>query len=243
MSILKRFSDIMSSNINSVLDKFEDPSKMVDQLLRNLEDDLNKVKAETAGVMADEARAKREFDECNTEIKKMQDYAQRAVNAGNDDDARKFLAKKSQLTAKQADLKKSYDIAAANAQKMKSMHEKIVSQINELNERRDSIKAKIATAKAQEKINKIGSSARGTGSNLSAFARMEEKAERMLDQANAMAELNQVSEEGSIDDLMSKYESSESSVEDELSALKSGQNDSVEDELAKLKSQNNKDEE
>lgn len=232
----------MSSNINAVLDKLEDPSKMVDQLLRNLEDDLNKVKAETAGVMADEARAKRALDECNAEIKKMQDYAQRAVNAGNDEDARKFLTKKSQLAEKQADMQKSYDASAANAQKMKSMHDKIVSQINELNERKDSIKAKIATAKAQEKINKIGSSARGAGSNLSAFDRMEEKAERMLDQANAMAELNKGSEENSIDDLMDKYESPQSSVEDELKALKSGKSDSIEDELAKLKSQNNNDE-
>ena len=85
MSILKRFSDIMSSNINSLLDKFEDPAKMIDQVLRNLENDLNKVKAETAGVMADEARVKRQLDECNEEINKMQSYAQRAVKAGNDE--------------------------------------------------------------------------------------------------------------------------------------------------------------
>jgi phage shock protein A len=106
MSILKRFSDIMASNINAILDKFEDPSKMVDQLLRNLEDDLNKVKAETAGVMADAARSKRELDECQAEIDKMHDYAQRAVKSGNDDDARKFLAKKAQYTAQYNELKR-----------------------------------------------------------------------------------------------------------------------------------------
>ena len=61
MSILKRFSDIMSSNINALLDKAEDPVKMIDQLMRNLNDDLNKVKAETASVMAEETRAKREY--------------------------------------------------------------------------------------------------------------------------------------------------------------------------------------
>lgn len=44
MSILKRFTDIMSANINSLLDKCEDPAKMVDQILRNLNDDLGKVK-------------------------------------------------------------------------------------------------------------------------------------------------------------------------------------------------------
>lgn len=49
--ILSRFKDIMSSNINALLDKVEDPMKMIDQYLRNLESDLGKVKAETAAVM------------------------------------------------------------------------------------------------------------------------------------------------------------------------------------------------
>ncbi len=234
MSIIKRFSDIMASNINALLDKMEDPSKMIDQILRNLQDDLNKVKAETAGVMADEARAKRALDECAAEINKMQDYAARAVKAGNDDDARKFLAKKAQLTANEAELRKSYELAASNAIKMRQMHDKLVSQIDELNARRDSIKAKMAVAKAQEKINKIGSSAADAANNLSAFGRMEAKAERMLDQAEAMAELNK-SKEDDFDGLLNKYDTPTADVEDELSALKAGMNTNVEDELAKLK--------
>ena len=63
MGILKRFKDIMASNINALLDKAEDPEKMIDQCLRDLNSDLGKVKAETAAVMADEQRAKRELDE------------------------------------------------------------------------------------------------------------------------------------------------------------------------------------
>ena len=52
MGILKRFKDIMSSNINALLDKAEDPEKMIDQYLRDLQEDLRKVKSETATVMA-----------------------------------------------------------------------------------------------------------------------------------------------------------------------------------------------
>jgi len=242
MSILKRFSDIMASNINSILDKFEDPSKMVDQLLRNLEDDLNKVKSETAGVMADEARTKRELDECEAEVNKMQDYAQRAVKSGNDEDARKFLAKKAQLTSKMTELKKAYDIADANSKKMKQMHDKLVAQINELNARKDSIKAKMSVAKAQEKINKIGSSVAQAGSNISAFDRMEQKADRLLDEANAMAELNKAGEDD-MDNLLDKYDAPDSSVEDELNALKSNLDSDVEDELAKMKEDMDKEQE
>ena len=54
--IIKRFSDIMSANLNALLDKAEDPEKMIDQYLRNLESDLGKVKAETASVMAEETK-------------------------------------------------------------------------------------------------------------------------------------------------------------------------------------------
>lgn len=58
MSIIGRFKDIMSANINALLDKAENPEKMVDQYLRNMNSDLAKVKAETAAVMAEEQRAK-----------------------------------------------------------------------------------------------------------------------------------------------------------------------------------------
>ena len=72
MGIIARFKDIMSANINALLDKCEDPEKMIDQYLRNLESDLGKVKAETAAIMAEETRSKRELDECNAEITKYQ---------------------------------------------------------------------------------------------------------------------------------------------------------------------------
>ena len=52
MGVIQRFKDIMSANINAMLDKAENPEKMIDQYMRNLEDDLGKVKAETASVMA-----------------------------------------------------------------------------------------------------------------------------------------------------------------------------------------------
>ena len=59
MGILTRFKDIMSANINALLDKAENPEKMIDQYLRNLENDLASVKAETASVIAEEKAAKR----------------------------------------------------------------------------------------------------------------------------------------------------------------------------------------
>lgn len=222
-NIITRFKDIMSSNINALLDKAEDPSKMIDQYLRNLESDLGKVKAETASVMAEEKRAKRELDECNNDVAKMQRYAEKALIAGNENDAKLFLEKKNDLSKKQESLQQSYNIASDNASKMRSMHDKLVKDIAELNARRDQLKAKLAVAKTQERLNKIGSSVNGAKSNLSAFDKMEEKINRQLDEANAMSELNSMKEENSIEDLMSKYDDegpTNSEVDDELAELK-----------------------
>ena len=218
--IIKRFSDIMSANLNALLDKAEDPEKMIDQYLRNLESDLGKVKAETASVMAEETKCKRELDECNADIEKMQRYAEKAIVAGNDNDARQFLEKKQQLVSKQTALQQAYDLAHGNAVKMKEMHDKLVSDMGELQSRRDAIRAKVAVAKTQERLNKVGSSVAGVSNNLSAFDRMEEKANRMLDEANAMSELNTTKDD--VADLAAKYDedSSNTGVDDELAAIK-----------------------
>ena len=222
MGIISRFKDIMSANINALLDKCEDPEKMIDQYLRNLESDLGNVKAETASIMAEEKRAKRELDECNAEIEKFQNYAVKAIEAGNDNDARQFLEKKNQLVQKQTALQQAYDLASANATKRRQMHDKLVSDINSLNAKRDAIKAKVAVAKAQERINKVGSSVAGVENNMSAFARMEAKADKMLDEANAMAELNMDTASSDINNLAAKYETTttNTAVDDELAALK-----------------------
>ena len=218
--IIKRFSDIMSANLNTLLDKAEDPEKMIDQYLRNLESDLGKVKAETASVMAEETKCKRELDECNADIEKMQRYAEKAIVAGNDNDARQLLEKKQQLVNKQTALQQANELPHGNAVKMKEMHDKLVSDMGELQSRRDAIRAKVAVAKTQERLNKVGSSVAGVSNNLSAFDRMEEKANRMLDEANAMSELNTTKDD--VADLAAKYDedSSNTGVDDELAALK-----------------------
>ena len=220
MSILKRFRDIMASNINAALDKMEDPAKMIDQMLRDLNDDLGQVKAETAGIMAEEARAKRAYDEAAAEVNKLQAYAEKAVLAGNDADAKLFLSKKAQTAENAASLQKVYESASANALKMRQMHDKLIDQIGDLNSRRDAVKAKVAVAQAQSRINKMAGSINDSAASISAFERMEEKADRMIDEANAMAELNTNSAADTLADAMERYEDAAPAVEDELAALK-----------------------
>lgn len=218
MGILTRFKDIMASNVNALLDKAENPEKMVDQILRNLNSDLAKVKDETASIMAEEQRAKRALEECQAEVEKLQGYAVKAVEADNEEDARKFLQEKAKLSSKLEGLQEAYDLAAANASHMREMHDKLVSDINEMESRKEMIKGKLAVAKTQERINNISSSVGDANRSISAFERMEEKANKALDVANAKAELNR-GQEPNIKDLKSKYDST-AGVDDELAALK-----------------------
>ena len=221
MAILERFADIIKANINDLLDKCEDPAKMVDQYLRDLTEDLAEVKRETAGVMAEETRAKRMLDENAGEIKRYEDLARKALAAGNEGDARVFLGKKQQLTQTAAGLQATYDAAHANAEKMRRMHDKLVEDIESLRTRREMIKAKVAVAKTQEKVNQMGQGTEKAAGAMSAFDRMERKADQMLDQANAMAELNTapVDEAAALE---AKYASAagDAAVEDELAKLK-----------------------
>ena len=216
MGMLDRFADIIKANINDLLDKAEDPSKMIDQYLRDLTEDLAEVKRETAGVMAEEARTKRLVDENASDIAKYDGLARKALSAGNEDDARTFLSKKQELEAKAASLKTTFDAA-----KMRQMHDKLVGDIELLNGRREAIKAKVAVAQTQDKVNEFSAGANKAAGAVSAFDRMEAKADQMLDRANAMHELSQqpVDEAAALE---AKYAAAgtDAAVDDELAKLK-----------------------
>lgn len=222
MGVISRFKEIMEANFNALLDKAEDPEKMIDQYLRNLEEDLAKVKQETASVMADEKNAKRKLDTCQQEIDKMSEYARKAVTLGNDEEAKQFLKKKADLTDQLAVLEKDYELACECSLKMRQMHDKLESDIASLKTRRDTLKAKIKVAETQKKLNSLGSGLASAGNNMAAFDRMEERVNHMLDEAEAMDQLNSAKETSNVDELTKKYDadSKSAAVDDELAALK-----------------------
>lgn len=221
MGILDRFSTIVKANVNELLDRAEDPSKMVDQYLRDLTESLAEVKDATAGVMAEEKRCRRMVDENQAQIDKYDGLARKALAAGNEDDARTFLAKKQELVGKNEGALMAYEAAHENAQKMRQMHDKLVNDINTLKGRRDTIKAKAAVAKTKEKVSKMTGGADRAESAVAAFERMEAKADEMLDRSNAMEELS-AEPEDSAAALEAKYAAAGASaaVDDELAAMK-----------------------
>ena len=221
MGMLDRFADIIKANVNDLLDRAEDPAKMVDQYLRDLTESLAEVKEETAGVMAEEARTARMVSENNKEVEKYDGLARRALQAGNEGDARTFLAKKQQLEAQGESLAAAAEAARDNAEKMRAMHDKLVNDIETLRGRREAIKAKVAVAKTQDQVNKVSSAGDSAAAAMSAFDRMEAKADEMLDRSNAMTELNADPTDPAAD-LERKY-------------AETGSTAAVDEELAKLK--------
>lgn len=219
MGIISRFRDIMSANINAILDKCEDPAKMIDEYMRQVTEQLAEVKKETAEVMAEEKRTKRLVDANKEQIEKYDALARKALTAENEDDARVFLGKKQEFMNKEADLQKSYSVALDNANKMREMHDKLTKDVQTLEERRKSIKSKVAVAKTQEKLNKVAGTMEVTSNSMKAFEKMEAKADNMLDTANSVAELSEEPQDPAID-LEAKYTNSAESVEEELEKMK-----------------------
>lgn len=219
MGILTRFKDIMSANINSLLDKCEDPAKMIDEYMRQVTDQLAEVKVETAGVMAEEKRTKRLVEENEENIAKYDALARKALSAGNEDDARVFLAKKQEYVKNGTELQKAYDVAKENSSRMKEMHDKLTDDVKTLEQRRQNVKSKIAVAHTQEKLNKVANSMDTASSSMKAFEKMEQKADKMLDEANAMAELEN-SNADEAEDLEAKYANVSTSVDEEIEKMK-----------------------
>lgn len=220
-NIFERFATIMKANINDLLDKAEDPEKMIDQYMREMGEQLAEVKMATAGVMAEETRTKRDLDDNAAEVARFDGLARKALEAGNEDDARQFLAKKQSLEAKGDGYELAYATAHENAEKMRQMHDKLVSDMEQLSGRREMIKSKVAVAKAQEKVNKFAGAGDKAAGTMDAFARMEAKADAMLDTANAMNELNEKPVDAA-EEVAKKYEAAGTSaaVDDELARLK-----------------------
>ena len=174
MSILSRFADIISANINALLEKAEDPAKMIDQYLIKAKEDLAQVKQETAGVMAEETRCKRLMDDAQEAVDKYESLAKKALAAGNEGDARQLIAKKQELEKTLITATNNYSVAKANADKMRQLYEKLSQDVATLQARRSNIKATVAVAKTQHRINEAtaaAESAHGSRPHLTKWSR------------------------------------------------------------------------
>ncbi|NLM12535.1 MAG: hypothetical protein GX209_02155 [Epulopiscium sp.] len=161
----------------------QNSSKEITQLFKSLDEEIAKIKIEASKMEAAQSRTKRELDECRAEIRKIQDYIEHARYSRNIENERIFLTKKSTLEEKERVLQSTYDAMINHMQNLKQSQDIIFSKMTELKNRKNAIDIKLERAKIQEKLNAI---------NTGAFSTLEEKANRSLDLAEAMAELNEI---------------------------------------------------
>lgn len=220
MGILSRFKEIMSSNVHALLDKAEDPSKQVDDYMRKVQRDLAQLKAETASVITAKQRAKRALDECMSEINKLERYAEKSVQSGNDAGAMRFLDMKASLTEKLPQLEAAYEAAVSDAERMQQLQDKLQQDVRALEERHLQLQDKLQTVKRQQQT------ARGKDLSRGDFDAAAEKIDMAYDEAMALAELRSDSADDldeAFAQLERKRQQSEGQASDSASAVSSTQ--------------------
>lgn len=204
MGILGRFKDIMASNINAIFNKEGNPEKEIAKYLDQMRSDLGQVNAETAAMEIEYSRAKRAYAENQQEIDKYKRYAEKAAEQGNVADQNLYLQKAEDAERDGAAAKQRYEELKENSEKLSAMRDKLSTDISTLEAKASELKAKMNEAKAKGDMNKIAQKV-GNANTDEMFAKMNEKAERAMDLANAEAEL-QSSGHDEIDDLINKYD-------------------------------------
>ncbi|WP_054957834.1 PspA/IM30 family protein [Paenibacillus dakarensis] len=215
MSIFKRLRDLTMSNINSIIDKAEDPIKMTDQYIRDMTEDLEDAEKAVAAQIAIEKRFKALYEEQEALVEKRTQQAHTAAQAQNVDLARRALEEKKAAEAKRDEYKASYDQNKLAADNLRSKLEEMRKQLAAMKNKRETLVARYNAAKAQTEINKAmnGFSSDTASAGLK---RMEEKMLQMEARAEASNEMN--TKEKSLDEEFENL-GKDKAVEDELAAL------------------------
>ncbi len=218
MGVFKRLRDLTMASINDLLDKAEDPVKMLNQFLRDMEEDIQEAESGVAKQIAIEMKFKQQVDESEDMVQKRTEQAMKALEQGNEDLARRALEDKKEHQNRFDELKIQYTTAKTNADQLRSQLAEMKDEYNKLKNKKDLLIARAEAAKAQKQINQAMS---GFGSDNAAkgFDRMSEKVLQMEAEAKASSELR----------------GSNKSLDDELDSLGAGSG--VDDELAAMKAQ------
>lgn len=212
--MLVRIRDLVSANLNSMLDRAEDPEKMVNEYLRQLRDNLNEAKVSVASAMADETKLHAKMVEFQSQAEQWQRKAQAALNAGDEDLARQALSRKLQAQKLGEGYQQQYESQDQQVEELQDALVKLEQRIAEASARRELIIAKKNRAETQEAIQRT---VRGLG-DMSAMDRMgqlEERVDDRLARADALAQLDRGALESRFEDLEANQE-----LDAELEALK-----------------------
>ena len=216
MGVFSRFKDIVNANLNSMLDKAEDPEKMIKLMIQEMEDTLVEIKASCAGAMASRAKANRALESARTKLESWGRKAELAIEKGREDLAREALVEKrntqSEVDNLESELSQFADLADKYQQDIVQLEEKLDAARNK---HRILLQRQIQASKSQR-----ASAAIKKADTSDAFVKFEQY-ENRIDRMEADAEMGRV-RNSQPTDLDSQFRALEldSEIESELQALK-----------------------
>lgn len=216
MGLLDRISRVVRANLNDVVSKAEDPEKILEQALIDMQEDLVQLRQAVASTIATQKRIEQQYNAAQTEANNWQQRAQLALQKGSEDLAREALVRKKSHQDTATALKTQLDQQTNQVDLLKKQLVALESKISEAKTKKDMLKARLSAAKATEKIASMTSSI-NTNSATAAFERMEEKV--LMQEAKSEGVMSIAG-----DSLESQFAALEggSDVDAELAAMKAG---------------------
>jgi phage shock protein A len=214
MGIFDRISRVVRANVNDIIDKSEDPEKVLEQSIREMGDDLIKMRQAVAQAIAAQKRTEQQYQKNLSEANTWQQRAQLALSKGEESLAREALVRKKTNTETASALKTQLDGQVGQIDSLRRNLTALESKISEAKTKKDMLKARLSAAKANQQLQNTISNI-NTSSAMSAFERMEDKVLQMEAVSQSAGELAGMGED-------SKWAQLEggTAVDDELAMLK-----------------------
>jgi len=152
MSLLERVTTLVRANLNDLLDKAEDPEKMLKQILIDMHNQLIQVKTQVAASIADEQKLYQRYLENQEDADKWQQKAELAVRKGDDGLAKEALARRNSYQSVADGFKQQYDDQKKQVELLKSALSKLEDKIDEAERKKDLLIARSRRAKAEQQI-------------------------------------------------------------------------------------------
>jgi phage shock protein A len=217
MGIFHRLSDLLKSNVNDLIDKAEDPEKMVKQIIVDMQKELSKSTQALGQAKASERIAQKQYEDAVKESKSWEDKAKAAIAAGDEELAKKALANKVKVDKDVESYKEMYNTISQQTETIQTQVEVLKSKLEEAKSRQAMLIARSKMADTQKNLAKSAGDF-DPNSASEKFDRMEEKIQRKEAEAQAFSEIAGTGNNSDADDF-AKLEA-ESKVNSELERLK-----------------------
>lgn len=234
MGIFDRMGKVISSNVNSLLDKAEDDKKLLELNLEEMGEQLKSGRQDVIAAVAAEKQLRKKADDLKVEVDKWEKRAELALKSDDEALAREALRQKKRAEQEHQTAEKARIDQRNTAIKMKEELERMEQKLDELKMRKGTIAARAQQARSGGGAESLG--ARGGSSAFDNFRRMEEKIEGREQESLAMAEVEDALGKGPSDrDLESKFRDLERGISGGSEGSGTKKDADVEDELAALK--------